>query len=167
MKRTTRQQFLLSAAILLYWIVYYIQDHLSNLGDYRFFPFELHEVYGIGGLVLPSVTVVWFLTLLIRSRRNGHLRKNALLLAVLLALTVGQFGAVAYEKQRFSTMTRAEVVEIPDDFHIVIQCEGKTVTLRTSPLVPPLLKTDGTLYWFDYGTNRLHPERGTLHRISQ
>jgi len=94
-------------------------------------------------------------------------RALATVLAVLLALVAGQFGAVAYEKLRFSTMTRAEVVEIPDDFHIVIQHEGKTVTLRTSPLVPPLLKTDGTLYWFDYGTSHLHPERGTLHRISQ
>ena len=167
MERSTKRQLFLSAALLLYWIVYYVQDHLSNLGDYRFFPFALHEVYGIGGIILPYVTVIWFITLLIRSRRNGRIRKNALLLAVLLALVAGQFGAVAYEKLRFSTMTRAEVVEIPDDFHIVIQHEGKTVTLRTSPLVPPLLKTDGTLYWFDYGTSHLHPERGTLHRISQ
>ena len=166
MRCITKRQRLITAAIVLYWIIYYIQDHLANLGDYRFFPFRLHEIYPLGGLILPSATAIWFIILLIRSSRKKDWQKNALLLAILLVLTLGQFGAVSYERQRICTLTRAEVLEIPDDFHIVIQHEGNTVTLNTSPLVPPLLKTDGTLYWFDYGTNRLHPTRGTLHRVS-
>ena len=93
--------------------------------------------------------------------------KNAALLAVLLVLTAAQAGFIRFQRQRISVSTPAEVVEILDEYHIVIDNGAGRITLKTSPLVPPLLKTDGTLYWFDYGTSHLHPERGTLHRISQ
>lgn len=166
MRRTAKRQLLLAAAIVVYWLIYFLQEHLADLGDYRFFSYRFHEIYPIGGLLLPLAVTIWLVAVLVRTAREKDWRKNAVLLAVLLALTVGQAAIIRYERQSITVLTRAEVLEIPDDYHIIISHEGKTVTLNTSPLVPPLLKTDGTLYWFDYGTNRLHPARGILHRVS-
>ena len=149
-------------AFLLCWLVYFWQDYLSKLGDYRWFPYRFHEVCSLGVIVLPFLSLVWFITVFSRAVQQKTLRKKALILVLLAALLVGQTGYRFYLSQRHTVSTLTEILQIPDEYHIVVECAGGTITLETSPLVPPLLKTDGTRYWIHYETNDLHPQRGTL-----
>ena len=147
----------------LFWMLYFWQDHLSDIGDYRWFSFRFHEVCSLGVIVLPFLSLVWFITVLERAVRHKKLREKALILVILAALLAGQAGYRYYLSQSQTTFTVAEILQIPDEYHIVIEgAVGGSITLETSPLVPPLLKTDGTRYWIHYQTNDLHPQRGTL-----
>lgn len=165
MERSTKRQFLLSAVILLYWIVYYIQDHLANLGDYRVFPYRFHEIYPIGTVFLPAATLIWLLVLAVRTVRSKNWQKNGALLAVLLVLTAAQVGFIRFQRQRISVTTVAEVVEITDEYHIVLDNGKERITLKTSPLVPPLL-AENTRYVFTYDTVKSRHDQGRLLRAS-
>lgn len=44
-------------AVVLYWLIYVWQERLSMLGDYRYFSYGFHEVYGIGILIFPIFTI--------------------------------------------------------------------------------------------------------------
>ena len=147
----------------LCWLLYFWQDHLSDIGDYRWFSYRFHEVCSLGFILLPLLSLVWFITVLERAVRHKKLREKALILIILAALLAGQAGYRYYLSQNHTVSTLTEILRIPDEYHIVVEgAVGGTITLETSPLVPPLLKTDGTRYWIHYETNDLHPQRGTL-----
>ncbi len=58
-----------------------------------------------------------------------------------------------------------QVLEIPDEYHIVIQGGKGPATLSTTPLVTALVETDRTQYGFVYETSRSQPEEGQLNGI--
>ncbi|MDD5931479.1 MAG: zf-HC2 domain-containing protein [Oscillospiraceae bacterium] len=152
-------------AIVLYRLVYLWQDILAASGDYRNFSYGFHEVYTIGSLLVPVLTLIWLAVLLRRTAKKHAWRKNAALAAVLAVLLAGQAGYLYQQSRLVHTTCWTEVVDIPDACHIVIQSGEDTVTLESPPLVAPLLKTDGTVYGFYYERDRSTPDRGRLNAI--
>ena len=57
-------------AIVLYRLVYLWQDILAASGDYRNFSYGFHEVYTIGSLLVPVLTLIWLAVLLRRTAKN-------------------------------------------------------------------------------------------------
>ena len=74
MKRTAKGPLL--AAIVLYWIIFFVQEHLALLGDYRLFPYRFHEIYPIGTVFLPAATLIWLLVLAVRTVRSKNWQKT-------------------------------------------------------------------------------------------
>ncbi|WP_426350950.1 hypothetical protein ACPWSR_06875 [Alloiococcus sp. CFN-8] len=154
-------------AIILYWTIYIWQEKLSTVGDYRYFPYGLHEVFSIGYLLVPAITFIWLTRILIRIRKKEYRKKNRILIISLSVLLILQIGYVQKLSQLVNSSILTEAVEIPDEFHIVINRGEGTVTLSTTPLVTALIKTDGTRYIFNYDFYKDTPNEGRLNYISQ
>ena len=152
-------------AIILYWPIYIWQENLSSVGDYRYFPYGLHEIFGIGLLLVPAITFIWLATILIRIRKKEARKKNRILVISLAVLLIFQIGYIQKLSQLINTSILTDVVEIPDDFHIIINKDEGTVTLSTTPLVTALIKTDGTIYGLDYDSYEDTPNEGRLNYI--
>ena len=165
-KPLSKTEGLILAAMVFCWMVYFWQAHLSSLGDYRWFSYRFHEVCCLVPIVLPAASLLWLLTVFSRAIRQKDLRQRALLLVILAALLAGQVGYRVYLSLCVTVSTRTEILQIPDEYHIVVETPGGTITLETSPMVPRLLRTDGTCYWLHYRTNQLYPQRGTLYSAS-
>lgn len=148
-----------AAAIVLYWLVYLWQDALANVGNYRWFSYSFHEVYTLGYLLVPLLTLVWLAALLIRSIRRRAWRKNGAMLAVLLA---AQGGYLWNQAGLVHVTSWSQVVAVSDEYHIVIEGGEGQVTLSTTPLVANLVQTDGTIYGFSYDSRRDSPDEGRL-----
>ena len=154
------------AGILLYWLVYFWQNALSNQGNYRWFSYSFHELYSIGYLLVPISTAIWLLILCLRSLKNRTWRNNRILLLLLTLLLLLQAGYWQSRSQIVSVNAWTDVIEIPDEYHIVIlNGEEQRVTLETVPIVTSLLRTDGTIYGFSYESKKSNPTEGNLHFI--
>lgn len=153
-------------AIVLYWLVFVWQEALSDMGDYRFFSYRFHEVYGIGYLLVPIISAVWLIVSLSRVVKAGAWRRNLAMLLILGLLTVGQFCFWYQQSQMVSVTCVSEVVEIPDEYHVVIESWQGNVTLKTTPSVTKLLQDDGTKYVFTYECNKRDRDEGTLSYAS-
>lgn len=154
-------------AIVLYWIVYFWQDALANVGDYRYFTYRFHEIFTLGYLLVPVFTTIWLFTRLNRCRKTRAWRKNVAMLLILLLLTVGQWSYLHHQSQTSSVTCVSDVVEIVDNYHIVIETWQGNVTLKTTPSIIELLETDGTQYVFTYECHQSNPYEGTLNYTSQ
>lgn len=152
-------------AIVLYWLIYLWQDSLANAGDYRYFPYIFHEIYSTALLWIPLLTLLWLGKLFYKTVKKRAWRKNAVLLTVLAFLLAGQIGYFYNQSQLVDTTCWTEVVEIPDNYHVVIQNGERTVTLSTAPVITKLLRTDGTVYGFYYESKRDTPTKGQLNGI--
>jgi len=153
-------------AIVLYWLVYVWQEALADVGDYRVFSYGFHEVYGSGYLFVPLATVFWLIALLLESKQTGAWRRNVAMLLILSVLTIGQFTVWYQQFQLVSVSCVAEVVEIPDSYHVVIKTAKGNVTLETIPTVTKLLETDGTQYQFVYYYDKRDWDEGVLRYAS-
>lgn len=154
-------------AIVLYWLVYFWQEALASIGDYRYFSSGLHELYALGYALVPMLSVVWLIVLLRRAQKTKAWHKNAALLLILGLLTVGQIAVWHWQTQTRGMTCVSQVVEIPDQYHVVIETVHGNVTLETTPVVTELLRTDGTDYVFSYQYMKHTPLKGTLNYISQ
>lgn len=163
--RTNQVTAAVLAAILLYWLVYFWQDALAKAGDYRYFSYTFHEAYSLGILLVPAITLLWLAMLLVRSTKHRQWRKNALPLCLLAALLLGQLGYLYDRSQIVHHTSWTEAVDIPDEYHVVIEGSNGTVTLSTTPTVTALLRTDGTIYGFYYEQHRRDPDEGRLNGI--
>lgn len=148
--------------IILYWLVYFWQDALSNIGDYRFFPYQFHELYTAGILLVPLVTLVWLGALFCTSVKEHSWRKNGAVLLILLTLFLVQGGCIYNQTSKSLVACWTDVKEIQDEYHIVIERGGERVVLETNPMVTNLLLTDGTMYGFEYEYNKQVPQKGVL-----
>lgn len=152
-------------AIIVYWVVYFWQEYWANMGDYRYFSYSFHEMYAIGLLVVPPAALIWFLVLLHRTRKQKRWRKNGALLLVLLLVVSFHTGYFLNQQGTWSTSGLYEVVEVPDDYHIVIQRGDGLMTLEVSPMVANLVKTDGTAYSMTFVWKERNPGIGVLEYI--
>ena len=48
-------------AIVLYWLVYFWEEALSDMGDYRYFSYRFHEIYSSGYFLIPLLTLLWLI----------------------------------------------------------------------------------------------------------
>lgn len=153
--------------VVLYWIVYFWQDALASVGDYRYFSYGFHEVFTLGYLLVPVITTIWLIAWLYRCAKNRSWCKNAAMLLILLLLTTGQWGYLHHESQSYSVLCVSHVVQIVDNYHIVIETWQGNVTLKTTPAIVALLETDGTEYAFSYEYHKSNPDEGTLDYASR
>lgn len=151
-------------AVVLYWLVYLWQDSLSNAGDYRFFPYAFHEIWTIGTILVPVLTLLWLGILLLRTAKGHTWRRSAALLLVLALLLAGQAGYLHRQSQMVQVTSWTEVEAIPDAYHIVIRGGSDAVTLATTPAVTALLEP-GAVYGFTYEQSLRTPDRGTLSAV--
>lgn len=151
--------------IVLYWLLYVWQERLAALGDYRYFAYWMHELYGIGYIVFPFLTLAWLIVHLWRMKKNNAWKKGLVLSLVLLVLTVGQFGFLYQNSQRLSVTCIATVKEVVDEYHVIIKCGEREVLLTTDPMVVSLFKTDGTVYMLGYETYQDNKDEGNLFAV--
>jgi hypothetical protein len=152
-------------SIVLYWLIYLWEEGLSSQGNYSYFSYQFHERYVFGFMLVPFLTVVWFISVLVQIIKSRTWCRN-ILLVVVLALLLYLQGVYIYQQYHvWSTTAWTEVVEIPDEYHVVIKNGDETVTLKTTPIVTSLLKTDGTEYGFDYEFSLRTPNQGKLNGI--
>lgn len=138
-------------AIVIYWLVFFWQDHLADWGDYRFFSFRFHEIWtGVGLLVVPPVTFLWLAVLLWRCIRHKAWRKNAVLLCALALLVAAQTMWFASQRDLWSTSSFG-TVEFVDEEHILLKNSGeRQVLLEVTPVVKRLLVEDTVVYSVSY-----------------
>lgn len=149
-------------AIVLYWLVYFWQEAMADMGDYRFFSYRFHEVYGSGYLLVPLATAIWLIVLLSKTIKTGAWRRNVAMLLILALLTVGHAAFLYRQSQMVAVSCVSEVVEIPDQYHVVIETTKGYVTLETTPSVTKLLEMDGTRYQFVYNYDKRDWDEGVL-----
>lgn len=167
MEKKTFRRFLAVEGIILYWVIYFWQDALAQIGDYRYFSYSLYEIYTLGLILVPAATLIWLLVLLRTCSREKRWKGNMILLALLVVLTGWQIWAVGQETGGTSTMGfEKQVLEIPDDYHIVIESNGQRLVLETNPQVTALVKTDGTLYYMAYHQTSRDAKYGKLEYIA-
>jgi hypothetical protein len=153
-------------AIVLYWLIYLWQNCLSNQGNYFYFSYQFHESYMAGFMLVPFLTVAWFISVLVQIIKSRTWCRN-ILLVVVLALMLYLQGVYIYQQYHvWSTTAWTEVVEIPDEYHVVIKNGDETITLKTIPIVTSLLRTGGTEYGFHYEFDSRTPNQGKLNQIT-
>ncbi len=152
-------------AIVVYWLVYFWQENLANVGDYRYFPYSFHELYTIGLIVVPAAALIWFLALLHKTRKQKSWRRNGALLLVLLLLVSFHTGFFLRQDGTWSTSGLYAIKEVPDNYHIIIERDGQPMVLEVSPMVANLVKTDGSAYMVTFVWNERSPEKGVLEYI--
>ena len=154
--------------IIIYWMVYFWQERLADIGDYRYFPYSFHEIFPSGIICIPVATFIWLAVLLIKTFKRRAWKKNAVPAIILSFLLFAQAGIFIYLSRGIGVSTITQVTEIPDEFHIVIKIgDNEYRTLETSPLVTPLIKDDGTRYSMSYTYNSFTPTKGTLSSIEE
>ena len=151
--------------IVLYWLVYVWQDRLATLGDYRYFAYWMHELYGLGYIVFPFLTLAWLILHMWRMKKNKAWKKGLVLFLALLVSTMGQFGFLYQNSQRLSVTSIATVKEVVDEYHVRIQCGEHEVLLTADPMVVSLLETDGTVYMLGYETYKGNQDEGNLFAV--
>ena len=152
-------------AMVVFWLVFFWQERLADMGDYRYFSYRFHEMISIGIIIVPVAALVWLAALLLKTWKQKSLRKNGALLLVLLLLVSFHTGYFIRQQGNWSTSGLYEVVEVPDAYHIVIQRGDGLMTLEVSPMVANLVKTDGTAYMITYEWNERNPHEGVLEYI--
>lgn len=153
-------------AIIVYWVVYFWQEYWANMGDYRFFSWSFHEIYTVGMLIVPPATLIWLMVLLAKSIQHKIWRKNFAMLLVLMVLVVGQAGFFIDLDNTWSSYSWTQIVDIPDDHHIVIErADGSRITLETSVQVANLVEEMGPVYQIGYEWNERNPDEGVLNYI--
>lgn len=154
--------------IVIYWIVYFWQERLAEIGDYRYFSYGFSEIFPQGIICVPVATFIWLIALLIKTFKRKAWKKNAVPAIILSFLLFAQAGIFVYLSKGIGVSTITQVTEIPDEFHIVVKIgDNEYRTLETSPLVTPLIKDDGTRYLISYTYNSLTPTKGTLSSIEE
>ena len=151
--------------IVVFWLVFFWQERLSDMGDYRYFSYRFHEMISIGIILVPLAALIWLLVLLHRTRKEKAWRKNGALLLVLLLLTVFHTGYFRHQQGSWSTSGLYAVQEVPDEYHIVIRRENGPMVLEVSPMVANLVETDGTAYLLTFTWNERSPNEGVLEYI--
>lgn len=153
--------------IVIYWIVYFWQERLADIGDYRYFPYSFHEIFPSGIICVPVATFIWLACLLIKTFKRKAWKKNAIPAIILSFLLFVQAGIFVYLSSGHSVGIATTITEIPDEFHIVVETDNEYRTLETSPLVTSLVKADGTMYFLSYTYNSFTSTTGTLTSIKE
>ncbi len=153
--------------IVIYWLVYFCQEYLADRGDYRYFSFSFCEVYGIGTIVIPIVTVVWMISIVVTAIRTKSWKKHIAFLLLLLVLN-GWQGKLVYDQSRIVHVTCAtQVAAFFDETHIGIYNGDIFVTLEVPPMLMNLLWGPSYGYWFSYETDMDNPYHGKLVNIQR
>ena len=148
-------------AIILYWIVYVWQNNLADMGNYKFFSYRFHEIYGIGSILIQAITALWFGLVLVETIRKKTWRENIAILVILAVLMFLQLGYINFQSKSYTATVWTELVDIPDEEHIVIERDDKLIKIKTNSNVTNLVEV-GEVYMFHYKYNETMPGEGKL-----
>lgn len=153
-------------AIVLFWLVYFWAKLFADQGDYRYFSWSFWEIFSSGSVLFPVLTVIWLAALVIHSIRKKTWKKNTVMALILILLAGAQFGYLHERANIVSVTSWTTVEDIPDEYHIVIEnthsSGNATTILETTPSVTHLVKTDGTIYAFEYEHKKDNFNEGIL-----
>jgi len=152
-------------SILLYWLLYTWMERLANIGDYRYMNSRFYEIFPVGTLIFPLLTLLWLGLHIRRMIKNKSWKNGLLLLATLVFLSLGQFSHLHQQSNLISVTGIATVKEKLSADCIVICCGDREVTLSASPSIVNLLQTNGTEYCFLYNTYKDNRTEGTLCNV--
>jgi len=142
------------ACIALYWIAYALMKPRANAGDYRFFPYFLWEIRGIGHLLVFAFTAIWLAAVIVKAVKRKSLEANKAVLHVLIVLLAAQIGigyVLAFET---STVSVGWISGIGEGCFVF--ADGmETRTISCGYEMTSLLKSDGTMYMISYSGNHL------------
>ena len=151
--------------MVVFWLVYFWQERLADVGDYRYFSYRFHEMISIGIIIVPVAALVWLVVLLLKTWKQKSLRKNGAMLLVLLLLVAFHTGYFVHMQGSWSTSGLYAIREVPDEYHIIIEFDNGPMVLEVSPMVANLVETDGTVYLMTFEWNERSPNRGVLEYI--
>lgn len=152
-------------AMVVFWLVFFWQEGLADVGDYRWFSYRFHEMISLGLIIVPSAALIWLLVLLHRTRKQKSWRKNSAMLLVLLLLVAFHTGYFWHQQGSWSTTALHPIQEVPDEYHIIIEFDNGPMVLEVSPMVANLVQTDGTVYLMTFEWNERSPNKGVLEYI--
>lgn len=155
-------------AIVLYWLVYLWAKIFADQGDYRYFSWSFWEAFSAGSVYIPILTAVWVVILVVQSLRKKTWKKNIVVGLILLLLLGAQFGYLHSRSNVVYVDNWTTVESIPDEYHIVIHTDTAgdgTILLKTNPTITRLVKTDGTVYGFQYESKKNNPDEGVLRGV--
>lgn len=152
-------------AMVVYWLVFFWQEKLAAVGDYRWFSYRFHEMMSLGLIIVPSAALIWLLVLLHRTRKQKSWRKNGAMLLVLLLLVAFHTGYFRHQQGSWSTTALHPIQEVPDEYHIIIEFDNGPMVLEVTPMVANLVETDGTVYLMTFQWNERNPNKGVLEYI--
>lgn len=152
-------------AMVVFWLVFFWQEGLADVGDYRWFSYRFHEMISLGLIIVPSAALIWLLMLLHRTRKQKSWRKNNAMLLVLLLLVAFHTGYFLRQQGTWSTTALHPIQEVPDEYHIIIEFDNGPMVLEVSPMVANLVQTDGTVYLMTFEWNERNPNKGVLEYI--
>ena len=138
-------------AIVIYWLVYFWQDHLANWGDYRYFSYTFHEIWvGVGCLLVPSVTALWLVAVLYCCIREKSWRRNGALLGVLLVLVVSHTVWTASLRDVWQSFSWTTIEEVGEDYIVIPGPEDSKRVLKISPMICGVLVAGEQEYEITY-----------------
>lgn len=149
------------AVIVLYWVLYAVINHFANVGDYRFFPYFIWEIWSIGFIIMPFFNAIWLLVVMRNAAKNKQWKKRRAMLLILVVLLAGQVGIEYVTGQEMSTTSLGWVEQVSQDGFVFVNGDGP-MQIACSPELTGLLKADGTMYIVSYQHNRLFPGKATL-----
>lgn len=152
-------------AMAVFWLVFFWQERLADMGDYRWFSYRFHEMMSLGLIIVPAAALIWLLVLLHRTRKQKSWRKNGAMLLVLLLLVAFHTGYFLRQQGSWSTSGLYAIQEVPDEYHIIIEFDNGPMVLEVSPMVANLVETDGTAYLMTFEWNERSPNKGVLEYI--
>lgn len=150
-------------AIVLYWLIFGWMNHFAYMGDYRYFSYSFYEAFSFGVVIVPLVTLFWLGFLVVRAVRRHDFARDRVLIVTLALLVVLRAG---FLWQRFGTVSYTnytQVVDIPDESHVVILQNEHPITLEGPAAIIRLLREDDSVYGFIYDWNPRHPNEGKLY----
>ncbi len=152
-------------AIVLYWLIYFWMEHFAGMGDYRYFSYSFYETFSVGVLLVSLATLIWLIRLVVRAIHRRDFAHDRVLIIVLALLVALRWGYLWQNSGKVSSTSYTNVLQIPDESHVVILKGDQPITLEGPPVAIRLLRTDGSIYGFIYDWNPRHPNEGKLYSV--
>lgn len=162
MKENNKSALIISIGFIL-WILYLCDSEMSRYGIYTIFSYRTHEIMSVIPLLCFIITLVWLLSLIVKSIRERNIKPHLFLGILLLVLCMSQS---MYMQKRYQTVNTSFVSSIDrinrEKMEIIIDKEEFDLTLDCPMIVLDLLETDGTEYGITYEWNKENPSYGKL-----
>lgn len=152
--------------IVLYWILYAVMTPFANVGDYRYFPYSVWEVWGIGFILMPLFNLIWLIVVLRNAAMKKEWKKRRAILLVLAILLIGQIGIEYVGAHQVSTVSVGWIDEVGEG-SFIFNNGGWETNISCSYEISGLLKADGTMYVVSYYHNKLFPNKASLSTVHE
>ena len=167
-KKTNKSLFIIILGAWM-WTIFIFQNELANYGLYTIIDWSIYEVMSAIPLVFGIGSVVWFIKLMIKSRKTKTVNDNKIILVTLFFAIILQFGYVINSSYQVETSMVAYVVSIDqNNSEIVIEKSENMLEYDTEeiklecPMVIRQLLQEGEQYMFTYTTSKDKPNEGVV-----